>query len=106
MMEKIKVWLKQWHKEIHSVNENKSTILKGHNTIEIYTILKAPVSTVVTRHLFINNPSQLFQFNPLHAYIWPNGGLAWAIRSWATTLAHARHVGLLTVMCQSVGAFD
>jgi hypothetical protein len=27
---------------------------------------------VVTHHLFINNPSQLFQINPLHAYIWPN----------------------------------
>jgi hypothetical protein len=25
-----------------------------------YTILKAPVETVVTRHLFTNNPSQLF----------------------------------------------
>jgi RsiW-degrading membrane proteinase PrsW (M82 family) len=33
----------------------------------IYTILKAPVSTIVLRHLFTNNPSQLFQINPLHA---------------------------------------
>jgi hypothetical protein len=50
------------------------------------------------RHLFINNTSQLFQINPLHAYIWPNGGPAWARRLRATTLAHARHAGLLTVM--------
>jgi hypothetical protein len=34
----------------------------------IYTILKAPVSTVVIRHFFTNNPSQLFQINPLHVY--------------------------------------
>jgi hypothetical protein len=34
----------------------------------IYTILKAPVSTIVTRHLFINNSSQLIQINSLHAY--------------------------------------
>ena len=33
-----------------------------------YTILKAPVSTVVTRHIFTNNPSQLFQINLLHTY--------------------------------------
>jgi hypothetical protein len=26
----------------------------------LYTILKAPVSTVVVRHVFTNNPSQLF----------------------------------------------
>jgi hypothetical protein len=32
----------------------------------IYTILKASVSTVVMRHFFANNPSQLFQINPLH----------------------------------------
>jgi hypothetical protein len=62
---------------------------------DIYTILKAPVSTVVMRHLFINNLSQLFQINLLHAYLWPNGGPAWARRSRATTLAHARHAGLL-----------
>jgi hypothetical protein len=37
--------------------------------IYIYSIHKAPVS----RHLFTNNPSQLFQINPLHAYRWPNG---------------------------------
>jgi hypothetical protein len=35
----------------------------------IYTIFKAPVSTVVMRHLFTNNPSQLFQINLLHVYI-------------------------------------
>jgi hypothetical protein len=35
----------------------------------IYTILKASVSTVVMRHLFTNNPSQLFQINLLHVYI-------------------------------------
>jgi hypothetical protein len=28
---------------------------------------------VVPRHLFTNNPSQLFQTNPLHVYRWPNG---------------------------------
>jgi hypothetical protein len=63
----------------------------------IYTILKAPVSTVVPRHFFTNNPSQLFQINPLHVYRWPNGGPARARRPRATTLAHARHAGLLTV---------
>jgi hypothetical protein len=72
----------------------------------IYTILKSQVSTVVTRHLFTNNPSQLFQINLLHAYIWPNGGPAWARRSRATTPAHARHAGLLTVIGQPVGPFD
>jgi hypothetical protein len=34
----------------------------------IYTILKASVSTVVMRHFFANNSSQLFQINPLHIY--------------------------------------
>jgi hypothetical protein len=33
-----------------------------------YTILKAPVSTVVMRHFFTNNLSHLFQINPLHVY--------------------------------------
>jgi hypothetical protein len=37
--------------------------------IYIFTILKAPISTVVMRHFFTNNPSQLFQINPLHVYI-------------------------------------
>jgi hypothetical protein len=55
----------------------------------IYTILKAPVSTVVPRYLFINNPSQGFQINPLHAYRWSNGG-------------PARHTGLLTIPGQPV----
>jgi hypothetical protein len=63
----------------------------------IYTILKAPVSTVVSRHLFTNNPSQLFQINLLHAYRWPNGGPAWARRPRATTLAQTRYAGMLTV---------
>jgi hypothetical protein len=36
--------------------------------LHIYTILKAPVSTVVMRHFFTNNPSQLFQINLLHVY--------------------------------------
>jgi hypothetical protein len=36
-------------------------------------ILKAPVSTVVMRHLFTNDPSELFQINPLHVYRWSNG---------------------------------
>jgi hypothetical protein len=59
------------------------------NGIIIYNILKAPVSTVVSRHLFTNNPSQLFQINSLHAYRWPNGGPARTRRSRATTLAQA-----------------
>jgi hypothetical protein len=36
--------------------------------LDIYIILKTPVSTVVMHHLFTNNPSQLFQINPLHVY--------------------------------------
>jgi hypothetical protein len=52
---------------------------------------------VLLRHLFTNNLSQLFQVNSLNAYRWPNGGPAWARRPWATTLAQARHAGLLTV---------
>jgi hypothetical protein len=62
-----------------------------------YTILKAPVSTVVTRHLFTNNPSQLFQINLLHTYRWSNGSPARARRPRATTLSQAHHVDLLTV---------
>jgi hypothetical protein len=42
--------------------------------------LVKPVSKVVPRYLFTNNPSQLFQINPLHAYRWSNGGPAWARR--------------------------
>jgi hypothetical protein len=38
------------------------------NMSDIYTILKAPVLTVVVRHFFTNNPSQLFQINRLHVY--------------------------------------
>jgi hypothetical protein len=48
-----------------------------------YTILKASVLTVIIRHLFTNNPSQLFLINSLYAYRWLNGG-------------PARHVSLLT----------
>jgi hypothetical protein len=70
--------------------------------IYIYTILKAPVLTVVPRHLFTNNLSQLFQINLLHAYRWPNGGPAWARRQRAITLAQACHAGLLTVSGQPV----
>jgi hypothetical protein len=62
-----------------------------------YAILKAPVSTVVTRHLFTNNPSQLFQINLLHAYRWSNGVPARARCPRATTLAQAHHASLLTV---------
>jgi hypothetical protein len=54
----------------------------SNSIIYIYTILKSPISTVVMRH----------------AYRWPNVGPAWAKRPWATTLAQARHVGLLTVL--------
>jgi hypothetical protein len=45
------------------------------DTYVFYTIFKAPVSTVVMRHLFTNNPSQLSQINLLHVYRWLNG--AW-----------------------------
>jgi hypothetical protein len=38
------------------------------NMSDIYTILKAPVLTVVVRHFFTNNPSQLFQINRLYVY--------------------------------------
>jgi hypothetical protein len=68
----------------------------------VYSILKAPVSTVVPHYLFTNNPSKLFQINLLHAYIWPNDGPARATRPRATTLAQARHAGLLTVSGQPV----
>jgi hypothetical protein len=57
---------------------------------------------VVPRHLFINNPSQLFQINPLHAYRWLNGGPTWTRRPRAITLAQARHAGVLTVPGQPV----
>jgi hypothetical protein len=40
----------------------------GNRLVYIYTILKAPVSTVGMRHFFTNNPSQLFQINLLHVY--------------------------------------
>jgi hypothetical protein len=39
-------------------------------------MLKAPVSTVLSRHIFTNNPSQLFQINPMDTNRWPNGGPA------------------------------
>jgi hypothetical protein len=67
----------------------------------VYTILKTPVSTVVPRHLFTNNSSQLFQTNPLHVYRWPNSD-----PTWATTLAQARLADLLTVSGQPVRPFD
>jgi hypothetical protein len=70
--------------------------------VHIYTILKATVSTVVPRHLFTNNLSQLFQINPLHAYRWPNGDPARAKHPRATNLTQARHAGLLTVPGQPV----
>jgi hypothetical protein len=54
------------------------------------------------RHFFTDNPLQLFQINPLHAYRWLNGGPARARRPRATTLAQARHAGLLTVPDQPV----
>jgi hypothetical protein len=57
---------------------------------------------VVAYYLFTNNPSQLFQINPQHAYKWPNGGPARARRARATTLTQARHAGLLTVPSQPV----
>jgi hypothetical protein len=64
--------------------------------------IKALVSTVVSRHIFINNSSHVFQINPLHAVQevglnprpdgrrasrWPNGG--------PTPAGHSS--GLLTV---------
>jgi hypothetical protein len=57
---------------------------------------------VVVRHIFTNNPSQLFQINPLHAYRWPNGDPARARHPRATTLAQAHHAGLLTVPGQPI----
>jgi hypothetical protein len=57
---------------------------------------------IVRRHLFTSNLSQLFQINLLHGYRWPNSGPTWARRLRATTLTHARHVGLLTVSGQPV----
>jgi hypothetical protein len=54
------------------------------------------------RHHFTNNLSQLFQNNPLHAYIWPNDGPTRVRRPRATTLAQARHAGPLTVLGQLV----
>jgi hypothetical protein len=54
------------------------------------------------RHLFTNNPSQLFQINPLHAYRWPNGDPARARHLRATTLAQTRYADLLTVPGQPV----
>jgi hypothetical protein len=68
----------------------------------IYTILKASVSTVVMRHFFTNNLSQLFQINSMHACRWPNGGPARARRPRATTLAQTRHVDQLAVPGQLV----
>jgi hypothetical protein len=56
-------------------------------SVYIYTILKVPVLTIVTHHLFTNNLSQLFQINPLHAYRWPNGSPARAKRPRATALS-------------------
>jgi hypothetical protein len=61
----------------------------------IYTILKAPVLTVVMRHFFTNNPSYLFQINLLHVY-------RCQTTCRATTIAHARHAGLLTLSGQPV----
>jgi hypothetical protein len=52
----------------------------SNGLVYIYTILKATVSTVIPRHLFINKPSHLFQINPLHTYRWPNDGPARARR--------------------------
>jgi hypothetical protein len=66
---------------------------------EIYTILKASVSTVVPRYFFTNNPSQLFQINLLHAYRWPNGSPAWA-NARGPQLWH-RHVMLACWMCRA-----
>jgi hypothetical protein len=77
-----------------------------HYLDHIYTILKTSISTVVPRRLFTNNPSQLFQINPLHAYRWPNDGTTRARRTRATTMAQARHAGLLTVPGQPVSLSD
>jgi hypothetical protein len=50
------------------------------------------------RHIFTNDPLQLFQINPMHVYTWPNGGPTRTRRARATTLAQACHGGLLTVL--------
>jgi hypothetical protein len=63
--------------------------MHGHMTSLYLYYIKAPVSTVIPRNLFTNNPSYLFQINLLHArplcttnlyvpnhasaYRWPNG---------------------------------
>jgi hypothetical protein len=64
--------------------------------------LKYQFQLVFSRHLYTNNPSQLFQINLSHDYRWPNGGPARAKRPRATTLAQARHADLLTVPSQTV----
>jgi hypothetical protein len=94
---------------------------KTHASCVFSTILKAPVSTVVPRHLFTNNLSQLFQINSLYVHLvcatnlhvpehtftyrWPNGGSVRARRPWATALAQAHYAGLLTVSGQPVNPF-
>jgi hypothetical protein len=68
--------------------------------IYIYTILKAQISNNFNgRHasFFTNNPSQLFQIN-----IDVKRRPTWARCTRATTMAHARHAGLLTVLGQPV----
>ena len=53
-------------------NPHKSIVLQKLESIykpnAPKTHLKAPVSTVVMRHFFTNNPLQLFQINLLHVY--------------------------------------
>jgi hypothetical protein len=59
--------------------------------IYIYTILKVPVSTVVMRHFFTNNPSQLFKLiRSIDAKRRPTRARC----TRATTMAQARHAGL------------
>jgi hypothetical protein len=64
----------------------------------IYTIYKAPVSTVVMRHFFTNNSSQLFQIKLIRC----TSIDAKQRPTRDTTMAQTRHVGLLTVSGQSV----
>jgi hypothetical protein len=84
-----------------SLKSNRIWYNQKHKNIQFYTILKASVSTVVMRHCFTNNPSQLFQINLLHAIdVKRRPTRARCTR--ATTMAQTRHAGLLTVSGQSV----
>jgi hypothetical protein len=73
--------------------------------------IKTSVSTVAPRHLFINNLSQLFQINLLHARSIRASNLhvpkhMSGPTPTATALAQTRHAGLLTVPAWPVSPSD